>query len=38
VIDAGGYIPGCDHGVPSDVTWPDFVEYCRLLAGATGWL
>ncbi len=38
VIDAGGYIPGCDHGVPSDVSWPNFVEYCRLLAEATGWL
>lgn len=38
VIDGGGYIPGCDHAVPSDVSWPNFVEYCRLLADATGWL
>lgn len=38
VIDAGGYIPGCDHGIPPDVSWPNFVEYCRLLAKATGWL
>ena len=38
VIDAGGYIPGCDHGIPFDVSWPNFVEYCRLLAKATGWL
>jgi uroporphyrinogen decarboxylase len=38
VIDDGGYIPGCDHGVPSDVSWPNFVGYCRLLAEATGWL
>ncbi len=37
-IDAGGFIPGCDHGVPHDVAWPDFVDYCRLLAQATGWL
>jgi uroporphyrinogen decarboxylase len=37
-IDAGGYIPGCDHAVPSDVSWPNFVDYCRLLAQATGWL
>lgn len=37
-IDAGGYIPGCDHGVPSDVSWPNYVDYCRLLAKATGWL
>lgn len=38
VIRSGGYIPGCDHGVPSDVSWPNFVHYCKLLAGATGWL
>ncbi|MAE64190.1 MAG: hypothetical protein CMJ18_07925 [Phycisphaeraceae bacterium] len=38
VIEAGGYIPGCDHGVPPDVSWPNFVEYCRLLARVTGWL
>ncbi len=38
VIDAGGYIPSCDHGIPADVSWPNFVEYCRLLAQATGWL
>ena len=37
-VDAGGYIPSCDHGIPSDVSWPNFVEYCRLLADATGWL
>ncbi len=37
-IAAGGYIPGCDHGVPSDVSWPNFVEYCRQLAQLTGWL
>jgi uroporphyrinogen decarboxylase len=38
VIRAGGYIPGCDHGVPPDVSWPKFMDYCRLLAAATGWL
>lgn len=38
VIEAGGYIPGCDHAIPSDVSWPNFVEYCRLLARVTGWL
>lgn len=34
----GGYIPGCDHGVPPDISWPNFVEYSRLLAKYTGWL
>jgi uroporphyrinogen decarboxylase len=38
VIKAGGYIPGCDHGVPNDVSWPNFVYYTKLLARATGWL
>jgi uroporphyrinogen decarboxylase len=37
-IQAGGYIPGCDHGIPPDVSWPNFVDYCRQLAVETGWL
>ncbi len=38
VVRDGGYIPGCDHGVPSDISWPDFLDYSRLLAQMTGWL
>jgi uroporphyrinogen decarboxylase len=38
VINDGGYIPGCDHGVPSDVSLKNFLDYCRLLAKMTGWL
>jgi hypothetical protein len=38
VVRDGGYIPGCDHGVPSDVSWPVFVEYARVLGRLTGWL
>ena len=38
VVADGGYIPGCDHGVPADVSWPDFINYARLLAEITGWL
>jgi len=38
VVKDGGYIPGCDHGVPFDISWPDFVHYARLLAELTGWL
>ncbi|HCE44525.1 MAG TPA: hypothetical protein DET40_13340 [Lentisphaeria bacterium] len=38
VIKAGGFIPSCDHGVPSDVTWPNFVYYTKLLSKTTGWL
>jgi len=38
VIEEGGYIPGCDHGVPADVPWEHYVYYVKLLAEATGWL
>ena len=38
VVDDGGFIPGCDHGVPPDISWLDFVHYSRLLARLTGWL
>jgi len=38
VIADGGYVPGCDHGVPADVSWPAFVDYSRRLAELTGWL
>ena len=34
----GGFIPGCDHGVPPDISWPNFVEFTRLLAELSGWL
>lgn len=38
VIDAGGFIPSCDHGVPPDVSWPNFLRYACLLARATRWI
>ncbi len=38
LLEEGGFIPGCDHGVPPDISWPNFVEYTRLLAQLTGWL
>jgi uroporphyrinogen decarboxylase len=38
LLELGGFIPGCDHGVPPDISWPNFVEYTRLLAELTGWL
>ncbi len=38
VIDDGGFVPGCDHAVPSDVSWPAFIDYCRELGKATGWI
>ncbi len=38
VIEAGGYLPMCDHGVPPDISWPNFLDYSRKLAELTGWL
>jgi len=38
LLEEGGVIPGCDHGVPPDISWPDYVAYARLLARLTGWL
>jgi len=38
LFEQGGYIPSCDHGIPSDVSWANYVEYCRLLAQYCGWL
>jgi uroporphyrinogen decarboxylase len=38
LLALGGFIPGCDHGVPPDISWPNFVEYTRLLSELTGWL
>jgi uroporphyrinogen decarboxylase len=38
VVRDGGFIPGCDHGVPHDISWPNYLHYARLLAQMTGWL
>lgn len=38
VISDGGFIPACDHGIPSDVSWKNYVYYTGLLAEKTGWL
>lgn len=38
VIKDGGFIPGCDHGVPHDISWKNFVYYVKLLAKETNWL
>lgn len=31
-------VPFQPDGVPSDISWSNFVEYSRLLAKLTGWL
>ena len=38
IVRDGGYIPSCDHGVPPDVSWPNYVLCTKLLAELTGWL
>ena len=37
VIADGGYLPGCDHGIPPDISWPNYVDYARKLARLCGW-
>jgi hypothetical protein len=34
----GGFIPGCDHGVPPDISWNNFVESGRIIAKLSGWI
>ena len=36
VAEGGGYIPGCDHGVPHDISWENMKRYCALLAKLCG--
>jgi uroporphyrinogen-III decarboxylase len=38
VARGGGYVPSCDHGIPSDVSWDNYVDYVGQLARLTGWL
>lgn len=38
VVQSGGFIPGCDHGMPPDITWPNLLHFGRLWAEMTGWL
>ena len=38
LLKDGGFIPSCDHGVPPDISWPNFIKYTRLLAKLTGWI
>ncbi len=38
LLKEGGFISSCDHGVPSDISWSNYVEYSRLLAEPAGWL
>jgi uroporphyrinogen decarboxylase len=38
VVEDGGYIPGCDHGVPPDISWANFQDYAVRLAEMTGWI
>lgn len=37
VVRQGGFIPGCDHGIPPDVTWPKFLQFAERWAEITGW-
>jgi uroporphyrinogen decarboxylase len=38
LVEQGGIILGVDHGIPPDISWPNIIEFTRLLAEQTGWL
>ncbi len=38
VIKDGSFTPGCDHGMPHDFLWQNFVYYSRLLVELTDWV
>ena len=38
LIREGGFIPGCDHGVPNDISWEKYLDFSRHLARLCGWL
>jgi len=38
LFKTGGFIPSCDHGVPPDISWQNYIEHTRLLAELSGWL
>jgi len=38
MFEKGGFIPGCDHGVPPDISWQNYVEFTRQLAKLSGWI
>ncbi len=38
VARQGGYIPGCDHGMPADICWENLLHFGRLWAEMTGWM
>ncbi len=37
LVADGGYIPSCDHGVPPDISWFNYVACTRELAALLGW-
>ncbi|MBI4559797.1 MAG: hypothetical protein HY706_19575 [Candidatus Hydrogenedentes bacterium] len=38
IVEDGGYIPGCDHAVPPDISWQNYQDYTLQLAEMTGWM
>ncbi len=38
LLKTGGFVPGCDHGIPHDVSLDNYRAYVKLMAQHTGWL
>jgi uroporphyrinogen decarboxylase len=32
LMQEGGYVPGCDHAMPPDIPWKNYLYYRELLA------
>jgi uroporphyrinogen decarboxylase len=37
IVRSGGYLPGCDHAIPPDVTWTNLRHFVRRWAQMCGW-
>jgi hypothetical protein len=38
LFQQGGFIPGCDHGVPPDISWNNYLTFIQFIAKLSGWL
>ena len=37
LVEDGGYIPCCDHGIPPDVSYSNYCQFVALLKKYCGW-
>ncbi len=37
LVEDGGFIPSCDHGMPPDISYPNYCHFIRLMKKHLGW-